>query len=110
METVSQYRQVITSVRRDLAEMSAHDQIETLALFDSNTDNYLVLDAGWNGVQRIHQIMAHLRICNGKIWVEADKTDQEIVQHLLNAGVAKEAIGLAFYAPQKRPFTEFAVA
>ncbi len=110
MEPVSQYRQVITSVLRDLADMRAHDQIETLALFDPLTDNYLVLDAGWHGVQRIHQIMAHLRICNGNIWVEADNTDQELVQQLLNAGVAKEAIVLAFYSPQKRPFTEFAVA
>ncbi len=47
---------------------------------------------------------------NGKIWVEADNTNQAIVQRLLDAGIPKESIVLAFYSPQKRPFTEFAVA
>lgn len=110
METVSEYRQLITSVLRDLAELRSSANSETLALFDTNTDNYLLLAAGWDGVQRIHHIIAHVRICTGKIWVEADNTDQEIVQQLLDAGVARDAIVLAFYSPQKRPFTEFAVA
>jgi len=110
METLSQYRQVITSVLNDLAEASARDDVETLPLFDTTHDNYLLLDAGWDGVRRIHHIVAHLRLRNGKVWVEADNTDQAIVQQLLDAGIPKEAIVLAFYSPQKRPFTEFAAA
>jgi hypothetical protein len=110
METVSYYRQVITSVLSDLAEASVRDNAETLPIFDTTHENYLLLDAGWDGIQRIHHIIAHLRIHNGKIWVEADNTDQEIVQQLLDAGIPKEAIVLAFYSPQKRPLTEFAVA
>ena len=61
-------------------------------------------------VRRIHHIIAHLRIHNGKIWVEADNTDVAIVQQLLDADIPKEGIVLAFYSPQKRPLTEFAVA
>ncbi|NJO82408.1 MAG: type II toxin-antitoxin system ParD family antitoxin [Blastochloris sp.] len=110
MEPCSHYRQVMTRVLRNLTEASARDTIETLPLFDTTHDTYLVLDVGWDGIQRIHHIIAHLRLHNGKIWVEADTTDQEIVQQLLNAGIPKEAIVLAFYSPQKRPFTAFAVA
>jgi XisI protein len=110
METVSRYRQIITRVLTDLAEASARDDLEVLSLFDTTHDNYLLIDVGWRGVQRIHHIIAHLRIRNGKIWVEADNTDAEIVQQLLNAGIAKTEIVLAFYSPQKRPLTEFAVA
>jgi hypothetical protein len=101
---------VITTILRDLAEASTLENVEILALFDSAHDNYLLLDAGWDGVRRIHHIVAHMRIRNGKIWVEADNTDQELVQQLLDAGIDKESIVLAFYSPQKRPFTEFAVA
>lgn len=110
MDSLSQYRQVITTILRDLAEASTLENVEILALFDSTHDNYLLLDAGWDGVRRIHHIVAHMRIRNGKIWVEADNTDQELVQQLLDAGIGKESIVLAFYSPQKRPFTEFAVA
>ncbi len=110
METISRYRQVIMSVLSDLAEASVQGEVEILRLFDTARDNYLVLDAGWDGVRRVHHIIAHLRIHNGKIWVEADNTDTMLVQQLLDAGIPKEAIVLAFYSPQKRPLTEFAVA
>ena len=110
METLSRYRQVIISVLSDLAEASGRDTVEILSLFDSAHDNYLLLDVGWDGVRRIHHIVAHLRIHNNKIWVEADNTDALIVQQLLDAGIPKQSIVLAFHSPQKRPLTEFAVA
>ena len=110
METLSHYRQVITTILSELAEATAQDGVEALALFDSTHDNYLLLAAGWDGVRRIHHIIAHLRMRNDKIWVEADNTDAEIVQQLLDSGVPREAIVLAFYSPHKRALTEFAVA
>jgi hypothetical protein len=110
METLSRYRQVIISVLSDLAEASARDKVEILSLFDSAHVNYLLLDVGWDGVRRIHHIVAHLRIHNNKIWVEADNTDALIVQQLLDVGIPKQSIVLAFHSPQKRPLTEFAVA
>lgn len=110
MENVSGYRQAITRVLADLAEASAQGDSEVLPLFDLVHDNYLLIDVGWRNIERIHHVIAHLRIHNGKIWVEADNTDAEIVQQLLDTGIAKSEIVLAFYSPQKRPFTEFAVA
>lgn len=110
MERVSKYRQIITQLLTDLAEASVSEDVEIVPLFDTAHDNYLLLDIGWRGVQRIHHIIAHLRIHNGKIWVEADNTDVEIVKQLLSAGIAKTEIVLAFYSPQKRPLTEFAAA
>lgn len=110
METLSYYQQVITRVLNDLAEASAQATSETLSIFDTTHDQYLLVDAGWDGIQRIHHIIVHLRIHNGKIWVEADNTDQEIVQQLLDAHIPHEAIVLAFYSPRKRHLTEFAAA
>ena len=61
METLPHYRQVITTVLSDLAGATAQDGVETLSLFDATRDNYLLLAAGWDGVRRIHHIIAHLR-------------------------------------------------
>jgi hypothetical protein len=110
METLPRYRSVITRVLSDLAEASPRDPVETRLIADTTHAHYLVLDAGWQGIQRIHRIRAHLRIHHGKIWMEVDTTDQQLVQQLLDAGIPKEAIVLAFYSPQKRRLTEFAVA
>jgi hypothetical protein len=110
MEARSRYREIIMSVLSDLAEACTRDGVEILPAFDTERDNYLVLDAGWDGVRRIHHIIAHLRIHNGKVWVEVDNTDIRIVDQLLDAGVPKESIVLAFHSPRKRPLTGFAVA
>ena len=110
MDTLSHYRHVITTVLSDLAETTAQHTVETIAVFDSAHDNYLLLAAGWDGVRRIHHIVAHMRIQINKIWVEADNTNTELVDQLLASGVPKEAIVLAFYSPEKRALTEFAVA
>ena len=110
METLSHYREVITSLLSDLATQTVAERVESLPLFDAAHDNYLLLAVGWDGLHRIHHISAHLRLRADKIWVEADNTDVEIVQRLLDAGIPKEAIVLAFYSPEKRRYTEFAVA
>lgn len=110
MDALSRYRQVITGVLTDLAEAGAPQGVELLRVFDTVHDNYLLVDAGWDGVRRIHHIVAHMRLRNGKVWVEADNTNAELVRQLLDAGLTKDEIVLAFYSPQKRPLTEFAVA
>jgi hypothetical protein len=61
-------------------------------------------------MKRSHHIVAYLRIRNEKIWVKSDNTDAEIVQRLLDAGIPKGTIVLAFYSSEKRRYTEFAVA
>jgi hypothetical protein len=110
MDALSRYRQIITGLLSDLAEAGAQAEVDILPVFDTAHDNYLLVDAGWDGVRRIHHIIVHLRLRNGKVWVEADNTDARVVQQLLDAGLTKDEIVLAFYSPRKRPLTEFAVA
>lgn len=62
---------------------------------------------GWDRHRRVHGAIYHLRIHNNKIYVEEDTS---IAETLLEAGIPKEDIVLAFHAPNKRQYTEFAVA
>lgn len=45
-----------------------------------------------------------------KIWIQKDFVEQGVATDLMEAGVPKENIVLAFQAPYKRQFTGFAVA
>jgi hypothetical protein len=58
----------------------------------------------------IDAVVFHLRIRNGKIWVEDDWTEYGVAGELVDAGIAKEEIVLGFHSAKKRPLTEFAVA
>jgi hypothetical protein len=50
------------------------------------------------------------RIHNGKIWIEEDNTEEGLASLLVEAGVPKEDIVLAFHPPELRDLTEYAVA
>jgi hypothetical protein len=51
----------------------------------------------------------HIDIKNGKIWIQHDGTEVGIATILLEEGVPKDDIVLAFHSPDMREFTEFAV-
>ena len=112
MEKLENYRALIKRILQHHAlHKSSNKQIETLVICDEATDNYLLMDIGWhpNG-RRLHSVPIHVRLCNGKFWIEWDGTEHGVAQELLDAGVPKEDIVLAFYHPKRREITEFAIA
>lgn len=110
MDKLTKYRQIIEHVLAHHAEsIASHGQIETIPICDLGRDNYLLMDVGWDRSGRVHEVVIHLRIQNGKIWIEWDGTEDGIAQSLLESGIPKEDIVLAFYRPERRRLTEFAI-
>ncbi len=64
---------------------------------------------GWNDTKRVWNTTAYVRIHSGKIWIEIDWLEHGIATDLLEAGVPKADIVLAFHHPSMCPYTEFAV-
>lgn len=111
MDKLEHYRQIIQKIIHHYASaFNSAAQVESIAVCDPVTDNYMVMDVGWNSVGRVHSVPIHCRIKNDKIWLEWDGTDQEIAQQLIDAGVPQEDIVLAFYRPERRKLTGFAIA
>ena len=89
---------------------SASPEVDTILILDDMHDNYLLMDIGWQETSRIRRTILHVRIKNGKIWIEEDWTEEGITDALLKAGVAQEDIVLGFQPPNMRPLTDFAAA
>jgi len=64
---------------------------------------------GWKNRRRYHGCVLHLDIKKGKIWIQHDGTEVGIANELVNLGVPKEDIVLAFHEPLVREYTGFAV-
>lgn len=68
MDKLNTYRQAIQKVLdKHKAYHPSHGQIEPLAICDTRNDNYMLMDLGWDNTGRVHAIVFHLRIYNGKI-------------------------------------------
>lgn len=113
MDTLDHYRHIIKQALTEYqtwASRAALPGIEDCLAFDEAHDHYFWFQIGWHEKQRISKIMVYLRLRDHKIWVEEDWTEQGIVNDLLKAGIAPDAIVLGFQHPTKRSLTEFATA
>ena len=65
---------------------------------------------GFEDRQRVHYCVFHFDIKNEKIWIQHDATDIPVAQLVLDAGVPKEDLVLAFHPPYRRALSGFAIA
>lgn len=111
MDRLEQYRTIIEQVlTQRVNDLKDFPDLRDKTVFDRQTDSYLLLRQGWDKSRRIHAIIVHLEIINGKIWVQEDWTEHGVAADLEEAGVPKSDIVLGFQPPQVRPYTEYAAA
>jgi hypothetical protein len=112
MDKLNQYRNHIQAVLEKYHRWSAkaHDQeVESQLIIDREHDHYQLLNVGWrDDKEQVFGCTIHVSIKNDRIWIERDFTEYGVASELVDLGVPKEDIVLAFHAPYKRPFTGFA--
>jgi hypothetical protein len=111
MDKLTSYRQLIQELLIERANLrSPNDPIKTQTVFDREGDHYQLVHLGWkNSSTRIYGCALHVDIIDGKIWVQHDGTEDAIADQLVEKGVPKQDIVLAYHAPHVRQYTEFAV-
>ena len=57
---------------------------------------------GRDGVRRVHGCLVHIDIKGDKLWIQRDGTEHGVARELLEAGVPKDHIVLAFRSPELR--------
>ena len=110
MDTLERDRDLVERILCECAHFYASPKARTLTVFDRVHDQYIILDEGWDGFQRIHVAWVHVELAEGKFWIQRDGTQEGIAVDLVNAGVSKESIVLAFQHPSRRRYSEFAMA
>ncbi|HLO88962.1 MAG TPA: XisI protein [Nostocaceae cyanobacterium] len=111
MDKLEQYRTYIQNILKEYSQYKpSYGDVELQLLFDREHDHYQLMSVGWDGEKRIHGIMLHIDIKNGKIWIQHNGTEKRIAQDLLELGVPKQDIVLAFHSPTRRKYTDFAVS
>jgi hypothetical protein len=110
MAKIDQYRQWIQEIiRRHCAQSSSLGDVESQMIFDTERDHYQLVYAGWHTKYRQYGCLMHMDIKNGKIWIQHDGTEVGVANELVELGVPKEDIVLAYHAPYQRVYTGFAV-
>ncbi|MGB3755309.1 MAG: XisI protein [Rivularia sp. (in: cyanobacteria)] len=111
MDTLDNYRQIIQKVLTEYAQLPyAYGELERQLIIDQNANHYLLMTVGWENKQRVHGCLIHINLVNNKIWIQRDGTETGIANELVNSGIPKNKIVLAFQPTDVRKYTEFAVS
>ena len=111
MDKLEQYRKYIQEILETIVtDNSNAGEIEEELIIDQLRDHYLLVNVGWKDQKRNYGNSIHIDIIEGKIWIQRDLTDLCVAERLLEKGVPKEDIVLAFYSPSHRKLTDFALA
>ena len=110
MEKLEHYRSYIQELLSEYAQIrQSDDETETELVFDTQRDHYQVVNTGWKNRWPQYGCVLHLAIKRDKIWIHHNGTEIDIANQLVELGVPKSDIVLAFHEPLMRPYTGFAV-
>lgn len=113
MDKLKKYQDtVIEFLTRYNAETKTADDtpIKRRIIADRDNNSFQLLSIGWRGNHYIFGPIFHFDIIGGKIWIQCNNTEREIVDELMANGVDRQDIVLGFLTPQARQFSGFAIA
>jgi XisI protein len=108
---VEQYRQIIEDVlMRQVGLPTIGGEIQTVPVFDREGDRYQLLDIGWDHLgRRVFQPIVHVDLVDGKVWIQENMTDLDIVKVFMQAGIKSSQIVLGFYSRSQRELGDYAI-
>jgi XisI protein len=94
----------------ELRQGSENEGIEYKLIADETSHNYQIIALGWKGLDRFYNLLFHIEIIGNKIWIQEDKMEYSIAERLLEKGISKSQIVLAYYPEFHRQYTGYALA
>ncbi len=111
MDRLDQYREILSKILSQYTSlMSKPNRIASSVIVSEDRNHFMVINEGWEDKRRIHSLVFHAEIRDGKLWIHHDGIDRGITEELVDAGIPKDHIVLAFHPPHIRQHTGYAVA
>jgi hypothetical protein len=111
MAAVNDYAEIVEKVLAVYTTIPyAHGDLTCESIFDRCRGRFVLMTLGWDDDERVHHPLAHVDIIYDKLWIQTDNTEHGIAPDLVEAGIPKSAIVLAFRPPELRKHTDYAVA
>ena len=111
MDTLIQYQDILENILIKYTKLPyRYGDITTSLIISQDKNQFLLIDEGWEKGLRVHGCLFHGQIIDDKIWIHYDGIEDSITEELVAMGIPKEKIVLAFYPPEVRVHTGYAIA
>jgi hypothetical protein len=110
MDTLDNYRKIVKNIISKHTEVPySYGDLHFETVFDNESDRYLLMVIGRFNKKRVHSCLIHINIIDNQFWIQRDGTENGIAHDLLEAGIPKDKIILAYRSLQKRKDSGLAV-
>ena len=113
MDKIEKYNKILQSlILKYAAYKPRYTPNEWQPICDKERGEYLLLKfvLGKDGESKNKYPIFHFRLKNGKVYVEENNTDSDIVAEMLDLGIKKQDLILADYSISNRKQNDFALA
>jgi hypothetical protein len=106
MDKLTRHKAIVERLILEIAAMTPSDeQSETQTIIDNERGHYVLFSIGWGNNRREYVPFVHLDVrADAKIHIQHDGTDLKIAMLLVEQGIQKSDIVLAFQSPSRRQF------
>ena len=106
MDRLTHHKAIVRRIVEDIARITpSEEQSETQLIIDDERGHYLLFSVGWGHNRREYVPFVHLDIRpDAKVHIQHDGTDLKIAERLVEEGIEKHHIVLAFQSPNRRKF------
>ena len=106
MDTLNRYGEIIENILQEYAAIPyRYGDVTTFVVVSRDGNHFLLMDEGWQKGIRAYDVIVHVEIRGEKIWLHRDGLEDGITSELLEAGISKKNIVLAFHPPDVRQYT-----
>lgn len=111
MDKLDNYRKIINDVLQYHANIPySQGEIDCLLIVSEDRNHFLLMNNGWNDLQRIHGCLVHIEIIGDSVWILRDGIEDGVTDELVARGIPKDKIVLGFQPPEVRQYTGYGVA
>lgn len=104
MDKLTHHKAIVRQLVEDIAQMNpSEEQSETQVIIDEERGHYLLFSVGWGHNRWEYVPFVHLDVrSDAKVHIRHDGTDLKIAERLVEIGIEKRDIVLAFQSPSRR--------
>lgn len=114
MSKIETHQQVVLSILEEYALLKPANvqKVDNQIIADFKRNHFQLVRLGWDDDEDfIYHLIFHFDISpDGKVWIQANWTDQDIATSLVERGIEKSDIVIGFQPPSDRQYTGYAVA
>ena len=111
MDRTREYRTIVKQLFQEVDRMlPSEGGVTTELICDEENGHYQLGQVRWESDRRVDDVFLHVDIQAGKVWIQHDGTNLRIAEMLVDEGIPRNDIVLAFHPPELRRLTDYAAA